>query len=248
MKEGKKITDYAGIRKAVTNLDGRIETGRKATSADERRKNVDTVKGLIGASFVKAEVGPQIYGNHATTDIEAAIRRSEIELANYELKQGMLSLSDKREVDVDLVDKIIKTICAIANNGPDQVGKIVVGVTDKSADAHRIKKLDGVDAKKVGKRPVVGIAREATALRISTERYFSKWKDAIKASGLTPSLRDAVLSNMDFNSFYGLWVIVITVPLQRELSYVGEEVYWRNGDATELAWSPKQIASLAKRF
>jgi hypothetical protein len=43
-------------------------------------------------------------------------------------------------------------------------------------------------------------------------------------------------------------VIVITIPSQKELSYVGEEVYWRNADSTELANTPKRIAILAQRF
>lgn len=83
---------------------------------------------------------------------------------------------------------------------------------------------------------------------ITTELYFSKWKDGIKKSDLTPSLKDAVLSNLDFNSFYGLGVIAITIPPQSALSYVGEDTYWRNGDATELAKSAKEIAGLASRF
>lgn len=72
-------------------------------------------------------------------------------------------------------------------------------------------------------------------------------KDAPE-SELTPELRDAVLSNMDFNSFYGLGVIAITVPSQAALSYVGEDLYWRNGDSTELAKTAKEIAGLASRF
>jgi len=248
VKESKKITDCSGIRKALTKLSGRIETGRKATSSEERRKNVDTVKGLIGNFFIEADVKSQIYGSHATADIEAPIRRSEIELSGYELKQGLLSLSYQREVDADLIEKVIATICAIANNGPNRVGKVIIGVTDKKADADRVKELDGVEAKKVGRRFVVGVSREARVLGSKVDRYFSRWKDAIKKSDLSPFLRDAVLSSIDFNSFYGLGVIVITVPPQRELSYVGEKVYWRNGDATEQATSPKQIAALAKRF
>jgi hypothetical protein len=74
------------------------------------------------------------------------------------------------------------------------------------------------------------------------------WKDGIRKSSLSSAVRDSVLSNIDFNSFYGLGVIVITIPSQSELSYIGEEVYWRNGDSTERAETPKQIATLAKRF
>ncbi len=246
--EGRKITDYKGIRKAITNLNDRIETGRKATAADERRKNIDTVKGLIRDFFIEADIKAIIHGNHATSDIEAAIRRSEIELADYELKQGLMTLADEREENSDLLDKVVKTICAIANNGPNRPGKIIIGVTDNDADAERIKAIDGIEPKKVGKRYVVGITREATVLGITVEQYFSKWKNAIKNSDLSPALRDDVLSSIDYNSFYGLGVIVISIPTQKELSFVGEELYWRNGDSTEITANPKQISDLAKRF
>lgn len=244
-----KISDYDGLKKALTKLDERLTTGRKATSPEERRKNVDTIKGLVSGFFVKADVGKEIYGSHATTDIDALIRRSEIELANYELKQGMLTLHPtKRAVDVNLIEKVINTICAIANNGPHVIGKLVIGVTDKVEDVAQVQKLDGVTAKRVGKRSVVGVLREAKAMGITMEDYFSKWKDAIKNSQLSPGLRDAVLSNMDFNSYYNYGVLVFTIPAQKELSYVGDKIYWRDGDATKQAEQARQIADLAKRF
>jgi Putative DNA-binding domain len=248
VKEGNRISDYNGTKKTIRNIADRIETGRRATSPDERRKNIDSVKGLIATNFVKANVSALIYQNHTAADVESMIRRSEIEVSNYELKQGLLLLSGKREVDEGLVNKVVCTICAIANNGKDGVGKIIIGVTDKAADAKRIQELDGVAPKKVGKRFVVGVAREAKVLNISTDKYFAKWKHAIRGSNLSTSLRDSVLSNLDYNSFFGLGVVVITIPSQSELSYVGDDIYWRNGDATERAVTPKRIAALAKRF
>src|SRR5208337_3151965 len=76
VKEEYKISDYAGVKRALTGLSERIELGRRATSPDERRKNIDTVKGLIRSSFAIADVKPKIYGNNTTTDIESSIRRS----------------------------------------------------------------------------------------------------------------------------------------------------------------------------
>ncbi len=248
IKERHRISDYFAVRNAIADLSTRIETGRKATSPEERRKNIDVVKGLVAGYFVEGNAGPAVYGNHATTDIEGLIRRSEIELADYELKQGFLSLMEPRVADVALMGKVIRTICAIANNGPMRIGKVILGVTDKEADADRIAQLDQVLPKKVGRRFVVGINREAKYLNISVEEYFSKWKSAIKSSGLSLHLRDSVLSNTDFNDFYGLGVIVITIPQQKELSYVHEEVYWRDGDSTSKAETAKQIAALARRF
>lgn len=242
------ISDQSTVKKALTGLYNRIETSRGATSPAERRKNVDTVKGLIVGGFVKADVTKLIYGNHATVDIESAIRRSEIELSDYELKQGMLVLDKERKIDLALVEKVLKTLCAIANNGPLRAGKVLIGVTDKDADAVRVKQLDGIEPKKVGKRYVVGVVREAKVLGVSVEDYYTKWKDSVKHSSLSAALRDSILSHIDYNSFYGLGVIIFTVPPQKELSYYGDDVYWRDGDSTEIATTAKQIAALAQRF
>ena len=249
VKEKKLISSHKSVMEALTNISERIDTGKRAALVEERRKNINAVKGLIGEYFIPADNISVIYGNHASMDIEAVIRRSEIELGNYELKQGLLTLADSgRGIDSSIQSKVVNTLCAIANNGPQSTGKLIIGVTDKEADANRIQQLDGVTPKKIGKRFVVGISREAQFLNLTTEAYVDNWKQAIKNSGLSPMLRDQVLSHLDFNDFYGFGVIVLTIPPQTELSYVDEQVYWRNGDSTELAKSPKQIAQLAKRF
>jgi hypothetical protein len=74
VKEKTAISDYSGVQNVLKDLNSRIATGMKGTSSEERRKNVDVVKGLIGGFFVDAQNGPMIYGNHATTDIEGIIR------------------------------------------------------------------------------------------------------------------------------------------------------------------------------
>jgi hypothetical protein len=245
--EKKAISDYAAVKRALKNIGDRIDTGRRATASGERRKNIDTIKGLIGGNFIAKAPPPTIYGSHSAIDIESLIRRSEIELSDYELKQGMLSLSD-RKWSKGTLEKIVNTICAIANNGPDRTGKILIGVTDKSADSRRVEELDSIRARKVGKRYVVGVVREATSLNISVEQYAAKLKQGIRGSQLSGALKTAVLSHIDYNSFYGLGVVVISVPPQKEPSYVGDSMYWRNGDSTELASNSKIIAEIARRF
>jgi hypothetical protein len=247
VREGKKVCNYSGVKAALNNLSERIGAGRKVTSPDERRKNIDTVKGLIGSSFVPANIA-EIYTNHSSVDVEDIIRRSEIELSNYELKQGLLEVKEGGGIDSALISKVVTTICAIANNGKNSSGKILIGVTDKKADADRIKLIDGIEPQKVGKRYVVGVYREAKRLGKTVEAYFSLWKNGIKNSDLSDNIRDDIVSGIDFNSFYGLGVIIITIPPQKEISYVGEEVYWRDGDSTALATQPKQIANIANRF
>ena len=244
-----KIVDYQAVKTALRKLDTRIETGRKSTSIEERRKNIDAIKGLIQAYFhAVTNLSKEIYNNHTTQDISALIRRSEIELPNYELKQGLLKLVSGGQLDKNIIAKIVATICAIANNGRDRCGKILIGVSDKEEDAARVLRIDGVESHKIGKRLVVGVEREAKRLGIKMEKYFGILKDGIRTSGLSSSLRDQVLSSIDYNSFFGLGVIVITVPAQKELSYVGDDVYFREGDETKKAEGARQIAEIAQRF
>lgn len=129
----------------------------------------------------------------------------------------MLTLDHHRSVDAMMIEKVMQTICAIANIGPHKVGKVIIGVTDKYVDAERIEFLDGVKSRKVGQRYVVGFKREAEKLGISSETYNARWRSAIQHSLLSPALRDSVFSNLDHNDFYGLGVLVITVPSQKEL-------------------------------
>ncbi|WP_378011703.1 RNA-binding domain-containing protein, partial [Aeromonas hydrophila] len=188
-----------------------------------------------------------IYNNHSTIDIEGVIRRSEIELASYELKQGILQLHGEREENPQVTEKIINTICAMANNGKGSTGKIIIGVTDKEQHATLISQLDRIEPLKIGSRYVVGVKREATRLNLSLEHYFAKWATAIRNSELSEPLKGQVLSTMDFNDFYGLGILIISVPPQQNVSSVGDNVYWRDADNTKLA-TGIQVARIAQRF
>lgn len=246
--EKKRISDYSGIKKAISKVGSKLDSGQKGTSSEDRRKNIDHVKGIIGRYFIDAKPRKTVSGGHATTDINATIRRSELEVADYELKQGILTLGPKRVIDPGIFDKIIHTICAIANNGPDRSGKLLIGVSNKTADTKKIEKIDKIRSIKIGARDIVGVTREAKALGISPEDYFAKIKNEIKNSLLSDKLKTSVLSHMDYNSYSGLGVIVITIPPQKELSFVGDELYWRNSDSTEHVKGSKMVATIAQRF
>lgn len=245
--ENKKIANYGAVKSAIENLDKRIQTSRASTASSERRKNVDTIKALIQSNFVDSEPR-DIYGDHTATDIDAIIHRSEIEGPHYELKQGMLRLNGSREIDPAVMKRVIHTICAIANNGKNRTGTILIGVADKDADARKIRQLDGVDARKVGRRFVVGVRREAQTLGESPERYFARWKEAIRSSGLSRPLKDGVLASLTHSDYFGYGVIAIRIPGQEEVSLVGEKVFIRSGDDTIEVTEPSRMLEVGRRF
>jgi hypothetical protein len=111
-----------------------------------------------------------------------------------------------------------------------------------AADEGRFEKAK--DAALIGSKEVSILLDYSLALSVMRNTTDSEVNDVFDRI----TLRDSVLSNMDFNSFYGLGLIAITVPPQQEPSYVDEQIYWRNGDSTEVATSAKQIAGIAARF
>ena len=89
---------------------------------------------------------PPAFGHGASLllDFENAFRRSGVESARYEFKQGILRLDDQRQIDNSIFSSLIETSCGIANVGADADGNIFLGVADKKIDTDRIVALDGV--------------------------------------------------------------------------------------------------------
>lgn len=247
-KDNKIPHDYEKIKAGLKKAAGRIETGRKATSPEERRANIKTIKGLIEEGFIANTSKQPQYGNHTIVDIENLILRSGVELPDYELKQGLMNVGQDPKINNEVVQKIARTICAISNNGPSRDGKIVIGVADKESDARKIQETDKITPKQVGDRYVVGVDREAKKLRLTVESYIRKLKEEIEKTPLSTQLKTSVLSHIDYHAFYGLGVIIITVPRQTEISYYNDDLYWRNGDSTEKAEKPREIQELLTRF
>lgn len=244
---GNRVASYEGIRKTFEGLYSRLNTSRSSTVPDERRQNVNTIKGLM-SDFVESADRDVDYSNASVVDIDAILRRSSIEVARYEIKQGTHSLAPGRKINSKVFNDVIETICAIANCGPGSDGYVLIGVANKDSDAKRISELDKVDARHVGDRWVVGVSREAQREGVTLEQYVGTWKNRIRNSGMTEPLKSDVLSNIDFNDYYGLGVLVIKVPRQRRLSFVNKQLFVREMDETKAERDPMQIAEVASRF
>jgi Protein of unknown function DUF262 len=247
--EQKVVSDWSGLRRSIDNICDRMESGQGGANAEQRRSNIDVIKGLISRNFIKdPKITEKLYADHKIVDIESDIRRSTVETSCFELKQGLLNLTEDANDPSSMLSKIPMHICAIANNGKGVGGKIIIGVCDGEADADRAKVLHGIEPRVVGSRFVVGVCREAKAMAMPLEKYFQMIRDAISNSGLSADVRSSVLATIDFNSYYGLGVIVIAVRPQEEMSYLNDDVYYRSGDQTLKAQTAKDVGMVATRF
>lgn len=241
------LADATGAHKVLLNVHGRLNTRRDALTPDERRNNINLIKGLVRDFFVTGDVSKVAFGARRELDITNTLRRSAIETPRFELKQGIQRLDAARSQDEHVFSKVMETICAIANIGPNSVGAVFVGVADKLADVERIKTLDAITPIEIGSRWVVGVDREIKLMRISLERYFQLWRERIDKSELSVPLKTDILSNLDLCEYKGFHILIVTVPSQKGVSLLNGKIYTRVGDQTIEA-SPENILGISSRF
>jgi hypothetical protein len=247
IQDRKQPHSNKGIMSAIVGLARSLNTASHHITVEDRRRNIDLTLGLIQPHFVHKEPPLLGHGIGLAVDFENSLRRSKIETPRYEFKQGVLRLDGSRSQDDQIIQKIAKTACAIANIGPDSCGYIYIGVADNADDAARIKSLDGVVAQVIDEKHVVGIDREARQLRVSVEQWVRRVVDKIRTSGLSEPLLGSILTKVDTVSYRGLSVVRLTIPSQTVQSWVGERTFDREGSETVEA-EGKRIAAIASRF
>ncbi|MEM8492155.1 MAG: DUF262 domain-containing protein [Pseudomonadota bacterium] len=248
VEEEKSPEDPNAIVIALEDLQSKLEVARGQITADARRRNIDLTKGLISRYFVESDPPSSSSASALAIRFANSLRRSRVETAAYECKQGILNLDSSRDENGNLIARIPQIVCGIANLGPDSEGAIFIGVADTEADAARISEISGVNTVCVGSRYVVGVDREAATLNISLEAYFSKFIDAIKHSALSEPLKSSVLAKIDIFDFRGHSVVSIWVPSQEDLSTLDDTVFVRRGSCTESISAFSEINALQGIF
>ena len=225
----------------------RLEADVHHVRSEDRRRNIDLTLGLIQSYFVDKDPPLLGHGKGLAVDFENSLRRSKIETPRYEFKQGIYRLNDGRERDDGVLVKLVEEACAIANLGPESNGFIFIGVADSETDSIRVKQLDNINPIQIGNVFVVGVDREATLANQRLELYVRLIVSSIRTSDLSEPLKSDMLGCVDTIEYRGMSVIRITVPTQKEMGWVGEQTFIREGSETRGA-SAKQIAALVQRF
>ncbi|MCM2405064.1 MULTISPECIES: GmrSD restriction endonuclease domain-containing protein [Anabaena] len=241
-------SDTTSIIKSLMNLQRNLNLSKRYATTRDRKTNIDSTKGRIRDYFVKPDRSTLGHGVELTVELENSIRRSYIETTKYECKQGLLDLSENRKLNKDLLQRLIDTICGIANLGSDSEGYIFIGVADKESDVNRIENLDNIKAIELNRRYIVGIDREARIFNQSLEDYVKVLTNAVLNSELTEPLKTQVLANFDIVLYKKQYSVVrITVPRQNEVSFVGNRAFIRKGSST-IEVQGKELLAISKNF
>ncbi len=162
--------------------------------------------------------------------IEKLLANAKVEQQLFEMKQGFCRLDKGREFDEAVLDKVCETLSAMANSGPDTVGYLVVGVSDKPSDTQRIEAMDNVRPVSYRHFDIVGIDREAALRGLRLTEYWdwlvrkmreNKKLDIRLAAQLT---RDAQIAD-----YRGLTLAIFKVKSLPEPNFFGEGLFERSG-------------------
>ena len=240
--------DATGIFDSLNKSGERLVYSAHYAKTEDREKNIDVIKALIRKFFVKQEPPIITHGASLALDLENSLRRSKTETANYEMKQGILDLGDTRKIDTALLSRINQTICAIANLGPTSRGYLTIGVADKKSDAERVKQLDSVPYTDIADRYVVGIDREAKILGKKLDDYLAIIVNSIKSSAIPEPLKTQVLTSVDVITFSGHTIVRLTIPEQKQPSFIENKCFVRHAANTIELTDLTQISAVTQKF
>lgn len=247
IEEEKTPDKYVEIMNALKDLQQQMISSANYATTEDRIKNIDKTVGLIQRFFVKKEPPLLNHGAGLALDVENSLRRSRLETSRYECKQGILSVDHIKKINIKVLDKLINTVCGMANIGPDVSGYFFIGVADTLEDAEKIAEVYGIKYEKIGHRYIVGVEREAKALKLDLERYIEKIVNHIRTSQLADSLKTQILTKIDVVEIKGKTIIRLHIPAQNEISFVGDNAYIRDNTETRIA-TAKELIALSKLF
>jgi len=234
IREGLRVadrTDAASRLRNIGTIRGQLNIpgGGGDWTSEDKRKNIDVVKGALRDAFEEAPKGARDAGRFGLASVlEKVLNNSVTEQQLCELKQGLLDLYQSRSFDDKSWNKILCTITAIANVGPDSTGYLIIGIADKDTTAERVKSLDGVEGVRYRDRfSVVGIEREARVRGESLKEYFDWIIDKLAGSDLQESLRDQIVSSTTLVDYHGRAVILTKINCGDGPFFYGDVMYER---------------------
>ncbi|MDI5977980.1 GmrSD restriction endonuclease domain-containing protein [Amycolatopsis magusensis] len=156
-----------------------IPTGGSAWGKMDKEVLYPKVNKVLRQAFYLPNPKKQFIELNSRLYVESLLQGWGLENPLVEYKQGFCTLADVPAEDLDLFDEVMETAAAMANQGRDSEGVILIGVADKEKDAHRIKSLFETDSVKLGESLIVGTRAQIEFLGYTVDSWWRKWQGKI---------------------------------------------------------------------
>lgn len=250
INEGMVIKNHEKLAKKLDGIGSNINIGGGGGrwSAAERQKNVNAVKGIINVSQLfkkRQEEDPAI--DSWTTEFENILMQSFTEQSLYDFKQGFHSLDKIGDFNLDLFQKVIKTLTAMANHNPGAIGYVLIGIADNVKDAKRINELHAITPTVFSKFNITGIQGEAEKYHKTLDAYFQTMMQYLKKEPISETIKSQISKDIRLVRYFDKTVLVFRVKAGKEPAMYDKKYYTRNGPNTEEVMS-EGFAELFRRF
>ncbi|ELB1496957.1 DUF262 domain-containing protein [Vibrio sp. Vb2853] len=249
INDEQEIKDQEGLLNQLKDSGSRVievsDGGRWAAS--KRKDSVDNLKALILRYFDKSDRAKE---NHAwVTEIDNILTSSRTEQANYDFKQGFMSLDGKGTFQDSTLRTVLETCVGINNIGQKSEGFLLIGIAEKERDATRLADLYGVDSIEKNGFYITGIDHEAERLFGDLDTYFSAIKDKIlKNYDITEGLTQQILKDVRLCQYKGKHLIKIEVKSIGEVCELEGSPYLRQGTSTVKVEGTKNLTALISNY
>jgi hypothetical protein len=226
----KKVSNYSQLASALIGIGDNINVGGGGGtwSSSERRRNIDSVRGIIEQYFVdREEKDPAL--NSWITEFENILTQSYTEQSLYDFKQGFHKLDNVGDFDLQLFKKVIKSLTAMANTGPNTTGYIIIGVSDKDSTKERIEKLYGITTKIKNKFIINGIEPEAQKFHQNLDNYFQYIVQLIKKEPISQEVNLQICSDIRLIKYFEYSLLIFKIKSTSRPEMYDEKYYIRSG-------------------
>lgn len=233
VKEQMKITNYVELCKSLDGIGDKYftENAEKYNLSGQREKGVEVAKGLMRKFLDKRNATDPIL-NNGVIKLENILERSYTENANYDFKIGFHRMDESCCFDDNCMEKVLKTLTAIANLSKDSIGYVVVGVADKKADSDFHEKYYKTRSVQYKNFYITGVQSEADKYKTHDE-YRTSIENKIRHSKIAPSKYiDQILRNIDYFTYHDKSILILKIENEGEPVKFGDSYYERHGTST----------------
>jgi hypothetical protein len=250
IRENREFVDLTDVARALDGIGDRVFhiTGGGGTwSAENKRSNIAAVSDKLRDLTVPVTHPRDLMLEANEARVHQLLNAALAEHSLFEIKQGLHTLDVAGEFNVRSFERILQTMSAIANEGKDSVGYLMIGVADDLQDARCIHRLSGLEVIKEREFYIVGVDREFDRHEGTLDGYLLFLTAKLRDSKLEPDLVSNILREMRPVKVSGRTIILMPIrSLQQPVTYQ-DKWYERQGSST-VEVSPRDVGRLFERF
>ncbi|WP_287796951.1 DUF262 domain-containing protein [Idiomarina sp.] len=216
-------------------------------SAREKQTQADALHGVIRKCF-EPNQGVDPARNQWVTRFENILMQSSTEQSLYDFKVGFQPLQENLEsLDNSVLNKVVKTLTAMANTFPNSKGYCLIGVADSQATADRYQKIYNDGYQTYSSFFITGVDSEANKHYGNIDKLFTKVVQLIKAQPISERDKDNLSRNITTVKYFDKSVVVLKIESGNEPSIYDGKYYVRHGSNVDEVL-PENFGQLFARF